>query len=94
MRRAEFMDEVEAELEALNHELRKTQAEWTEQNVRRGELPLAKSDVLMALLAGPSEDFARRWLRGDTSTSLREAAELLGEAAWNALRALARKSPS
>jgi AcrR family transcriptional regulator len=92
MRRAEFMDDVEAELEALNHELRKTLTEWTDRHVRRGELPLAKADVLMALLVGPSEDFARRWLRGRTSTSLREAADLLGEAAWNALRALARKS--
>lgn len=89
MRRAEFMDEVEAELEALNHELQNTLTEWTDRHVRRGELPLAKSDVLMALLVGPSEDFARRWLRGKTSTSLREAADLLGEAAWNALQALA-----
>ncbi len=94
MRRAEFMNEVEAELEALNHELRKTLTEWTQQHVRRGELPLAKTDVLMALLVGPSEDFARRWLRGKTSTSLRESADLLGEAAWNALRALARKCMS
>jgi AcrR family transcriptional regulator len=92
MRRAEFMDEVEAELEALNQELRTTLAEWTDRHVRAGELPLAKTDVLMALLVGPSEDFARRWLRGRTTTSLREAAELLGEAAWNSLHALARRS--
>jgi AcrR family transcriptional regulator len=92
MRRAEFMGEVEAELEALNHELRKALAEWTEQHVRRGELPLLKMDVLMALLVGPSEDFARRWLRGKASTSLKESADLLGDAAWSALRALARRS--
>jgi AcrR family transcriptional regulator len=94
MRRAEFMDEVEAKLEALNHKLRKTLTEWIDQHVRQGELPLAKTDVLMALLVGPSEDFARRWLRGKTSTSLQEAADLLGEAAWNALRGLASKSKS
>ncbi len=94
MRRAEFMDEVEGELEALNHEIGKTLTEWTERYVRRGELPLANTDVFMALLFGPSRDFAGRWLRGKTSTSLRESADLLGEAAWNALRALARKSMS
>jgi AcrR family transcriptional regulator len=92
LRRAEFMDEVEAELEALNHEFRKALAEWTDQYVGRRELPLARTDVLMALLFGPSEDFARRWLRGKTSTSLREAGDLLGEAAWSALRSLARRS--
>ncbi len=92
MRRAEFMEEVEEELEAMNQELRTTLAEWIDQHVRTGELPLARTDLLMALLVGPSEDFARRWLRGRTTTSLREAAELLGEAAWNALRALAKHS--
>jgi AcrR family transcriptional regulator len=92
MRRAEFMDEAEAQLEALNRELRKALAEWTDRYVRRGELPLAETDVLMALLVGPSEDFARRWLRGKTSTALREAADLLGSAAWSALRSLAGES--
>jgi AcrR family transcriptional regulator len=92
MRRAEFMDGVETELEAVNQELRTALAEWTDQYVRAGELSLAKTDVLMALLIGPSEDFARRWLRGKTSTSLREAADLLGEASWNSLSALARRS--
>jgi AcrR family transcriptional regulator len=91
MRRAEFMEEIEAELEALNQRLRATLAEWTDEHVRAGELPLAKPDVLMALLVGPSEDFARRWLRGKASTSLREAADLLGEAAWSSLNALARR---
>jgi AcrR family transcriptional regulator len=94
LRRAEFMDDFEAELEALNQELRKTLTEWIDRHVRRGGPPLAKTDVLMALLVGPSEDFARRWLRGKTSTPLREAADLLGEAAWNALCALAGKSKS
>lgn len=91
MRRAEFMEEIEAQLEALNQELRTTLGRWTDQHVRAGELPLSRTDVLMALLVGPSEDFARRWLRGKTSTSLREAADLLGDAAWNSLSALARK---
>ena len=92
MRRAEFMEAVETELEALNHELRATLADWADRHVGAGELPLAKPDVLLALLLGPSEDFARRWLRGRTSTSLREAIDLLEEAAWDSLSALARRS--
>lgn len=91
LRRAEFMEEAEVELEALNQGFREALAEWAARYVRRGELPLAKLDVLMAIVVGPSEDFARRWLRGKTTTSLKEAADLLGEAAWNALRALAAR---
>lgn len=94
MRRAEFMDDVEAELEALNHELRESLMEWMDRHARRGQMPLANPDVLMAVLVGPSQDFARRWLRGKTSTSLREAGELLSEATWNALRALAARERS
>jgi AcrR family transcriptional regulator len=92
MRRAEFMTEVDAELETLNQTLRTKLSDWTNRHVRAGELPLANTDVLMALLVGPSEDFARRWLRGKTSTSLREAAELLGQAAWTSLSTLGRSS--
>lgn len=92
MRRAEFMQEAEGELERLNRELRATLAKWMARHVRAGELPLEKTDVLMAVLVGPSEDFARRWLRGRTTTSLRQAADLLGEAAWSSLRALGRRS--
>jgi AcrR family transcriptional regulator len=94
MRRAEFMNEVEAELEALNQDLRTTLTEWTTRYVGRDELPLSRPDILMALLVGPSEDFARRWLRGKTSTPLREAAQLLGEAASVALQALASRPTS
>lgn len=89
MRRAEFMDSVETELEALNQELRATIVEWARRHVQSGELPLGRMDILMALLVGPSEDFARRWLRGRTTTPLTVAADLLGGSAWNALRALA-----
>ena len=88
MRRAEFMGEAEAELEEMNRTFLLAVNDWLEASVRPGELPEIGQDLLLAILVGPSEDFARRWLRGKTTTSLRTAADTLAEAAWIALRGL------
>ncbi len=90
MRRAEFMLEAEGELERENARLRGALRDWMQSHVRAGELPRAGQDLVLALLFGPSEDFARRWLRGKTTTSLSSAADRLGTAAWASLRALTR----
>lgn len=90
VRRAEFMLEAEAELERENAHFRGAVQDWMQSHVRAGELPRARQDLVLALLLGPSEDFARRWLRGKTTTSLSIAADRLGTAAWASLRALAR----
>ena len=50
-------------------------------------------DLLFAVLIGPSEEFARRWLRGKTRTSFRHAADILAEAAWLSLDALRSGKP-
>ena len=88
------MNERELELEALNKSLRESLGEWIEKYARKGELPLAKTNVLMALLVGPREDLARRWLRGKTTPSSRDAADSLAEAAWNSLHMLRSRSRS
>ncbi len=85
-RRAELVDEVQGRLDEMNDALQAELGEWMYANVRDGELPLAEMDVLITVLVGPSEAFARRWLRGRTTTSLKNAAEILGDCAWEALR--------
>lgn len=89
-RRAEFMLEAERELEHENARFRGAVRDWMQPHARAGELPREGQDLVLALLLGPSEDFARRWLRGKTTTSLSIAADRLGTAAWTSLRALAR----
>jgi hypothetical protein len=65
--------------------------DWMRPHVRQGALPEANWDLTLALLLGPSEDFARRWLRGKTTTPLRRAADELAGAAWASLHQLAAR---
>lgn len=92
MRRTEFMQETERELDRMNGEFRvELEAWWAERD--DAQVWRVTPDVLFAVLIGPSEEFARRWLRGKTSTSLRRAADILAEAAWLSLSALRSVKP-
>ena len=84
MRRAEFMQDAEEDLERINRKFRKELDGWLAQ-YDDGRLAGIAPDLLFALLIGPSEEFARRWLRGKTTTALRRAADSLAEAAWLSL---------
>lgn len=91
MRRAEFMLDAEVEIERSNALFGETVRVWMRPHVRQGALPGANLDLALALLLGPSEDFARRWLRGKTTTPLRRAADELARAAWASLHQLAAR---
>ncbi len=88
MRRAEFMSEAEPELERMNAAFRREFGRWFATRQAGRELPTIATDLLLAILVGPSEEFARRWLRGKTTTSLRDAGDTLATAAWLSLRGL------
>jgi hypothetical protein len=42
--------------------------------------------VYHALIIGPSQDFALRWLAGKTKSALIEHRELYADAAWQAIK--------
>ncbi len=88
MRRAEFMSDAEPEIERMNAAFRVEFKSWLATSRADRELPAIGTDILLAILVGPSEEFARRWLRGKTTTSLRDASDTLGKAAWLALSGL------
>ena len=85
MRRAEFMSEAEGELAQMNVVFRDELEIWLEQGRGKEKLPEIGMDTLLAILVGPSQDFARRWLSGKTTTSLRDAGNVLADAAWHSL---------
>jgi AcrR family transcriptional regulator len=85
-RRAEFGGPVQAELDRLNEAFHAEIGAWLARHA--AALPRVAADVLGAILIGPSEDFARRWLRGKTTTPLQQAAAQLADAAWLSLQAL------
>lgn len=93
MRRAEFMSEAEPKLESMNSEFRGELRSWLEAWQVELELPKIGMDMLLAILVGPSQDFARRWLSGKTTTSLRQASLVLADAAWFSLSGLRGAAP-
>lgn len=90
-RRAEFGGGAQAELDRLNEAFHGEIGAWLARHAAGGVLPRLGPDVLAAILVGPSEDFARRWLRGRTTTPLLKAADQLADAAWLSLEALREK---
>lgn len=94
MRHGELLPDVADELGRLNAEFLERLQAWFATHEERGELPRLDLDLYMALLTGPCDSFARRWLRGRTRTDFARAAKVLGDAAWYAVRDLRASAPS
>lgn len=60
-------------------------AAWAAPHVRARRLRRLAPDLFLTILLGPSQEFARAWLRGDAASSLDQAARALGAAAVAAL---------
>jgi AcrR family transcriptional regulator len=88
MRRSELTAEAGDALARANRQFGEQVAAWWRPRAERGELPGLRADLWLALLIGPSDHFARQWLRGETRTDLRTASRLLADAAWQSLGCL------
>jgi AcrR family transcriptional regulator len=88
MRRAEFMEPVEARLAQMNRDTFATSSAWFRERIAAGELPRVSPSVFRAILYGPASHYARHWLRGDSEGDLDEAKQQLSAAAYAALQAL------
>lgn len=53
--------------------------------IREGQIPSIKADIFWAIVFGIPVSYVRDWLDGFTLTSPKEAADILANAAWNAL---------
>jgi AcrR family transcriptional regulator len=58
---------------------------WAQPRVDAGELRDLPPELATALWIGPSQDFARHWLAGQSRTTPQVAAPLLAAAAWRSL---------
>lgn len=75
-------EQQEAQKKAHFKRLRNWFSPYITQNIVK-KLPF---EVYHALIIGPSQDFALRWLAGKTKTDLISHRELYAEAAWQAIR--------
>lgn len=89
----ELRSRTDDALAQLNGRLVSEVRNWAA-NVGAGELADLPTDVATALWLGPAQYFARRWLAGDTTTSIDRAARLLPAAASAALLAAATPRPA
>lgn len=60
---------------------------WLDEKVRAGEIRPLPPDVMLALLLGPTERFARDWLARRASTTMGHAAAAIAESTWHSVRA-------
>jgi AcrR family transcriptional regulator len=77
---------TERPLRELNRRFFAAVSDWVRPRAERGELRSLGPELQTALWIGPSQDLARHWLAGRTRGSLREAAPVLADAAWNCLK--------
>ncbi len=87
MRRAESVAAFEAQIHLMNHEFFAALRRWLDPHFRRGVLKPLPEELYIAVISGPSQEFARRWLAGRARTDITQAAKVLADAAWNSLRA-------
>ncbi|WP_162250082.1 MULTISPECIES: TetR/AcrR family transcriptional regulator [Bradyrhizobium] len=74
-----------AEIERKNAEFMPEVAAWFLQKIRARKLRDIAPDYIMAIIEGPARHYVKRWLASRTP-SLKEAREVLAQAAWDALR--------
>jgi AcrR family transcriptional regulator len=77
--------ETEGPLRELNRSFFGAVSEWMEPAVAGGELRELSSELLTALWLGPSQELARLWLSGRTTTAPTAALPVLAAAAWKSL---------
>jgi len=86
MRRAESVAAVEEKIRIMNRKFFAEIRRWLEPHLKRGVLKRLPDDLYIAVIAGPSQEFARRWLAGRAKTDITQAAKVFADAAWISLR--------
>jgi AcrR family transcriptional regulator len=92
-RAAFLLDRREAEaaaanrVRAANREMLERVREWLDPHVEAGRIRPISLQLLYVIVIGPSQEYARHWLRDPDRGPIRGIARTLAEAAWKAVRA-------
>ncbi|MBI5265154.1 MAG: TetR/AcrR family transcriptional regulator [Bradyrhizobium sp.] len=83
----EYLDKTRyaAEIERKNAEFMPEVGAWFRQKIKARELREIAPDYIMAIIEGPARQYVKRWLAAP-GAPLKEAREVLAQAAWDALR--------
>jgi AcrR family transcriptional regulator len=91
MRSAEVLLASRKELRAMNRTFFREVFGWLAAQGEAGRIRKVRRNLYFPLVIGPSQELARQWLDGFVKEPLEEAAPVLAEAAWNALRTGGRR---
>lgn len=86
MRRVEAVAAIETRLREMNAAFLERALGLIGPYMDRGEIVRLSPDALLSLLFGPAQEFLRLWLDGRAQLEIRQARELLAEAAWKSVR--------
>jgi AcrR family transcriptional regulator len=84
-RHESFLTGTDEEFNTLNKHFAMKIAEWFKRHIEEGSIRRLPWDVLIALLLGPCQEFARVYLSGKAVTKIDNAVKELSAAAWQAL---------
>lgn len=91
MRHADFMVLAERQIADANRELAAVMEGFFQRHVAAGTLRHLPRELHMSIILGPCQELARHWLLENRRLALDRAADELGEAAWQSLRARPRR---
>jgi AcrR family transcriptional regulator len=90
-RAAEVLLASRKELRAMNRTFFKEVFGWLAEQGDAGRIRKVRRNLYFPLVIGPSQELARQWLEGLVEEPLEDAADVLAEAAWNALKTGGRR---
>jgi hypothetical protein len=85
-RRLEAVAAIEVRLREINEGFVREATALIRPHVDEGTIACVRLEILLALLVGPAQEFLRLWFSGRAGIGLRQARELLAEAAWKSVR--------
>jgi AcrR family transcriptional regulator len=90
-RAAEVLLASRKELRAMNRTFFKEVFGWLAEQGDAGRIRMVRRNLYFPLVIGPSQELSRQWLDGLIDEPLEDAADVLAEAAWNALKTGGRR---
>lgn len=85
-REYEVIEESRPAISALNEQFYSEAGAWLQPHVERGRIKPLPPRLCQALWMGPSVEYARLWLARTTEFDVLDAAPVLGDAAWKAVK--------
>jgi AcrR family transcriptional regulator len=91
-RYAEFIGERKEEFNRLNSAFFKRTSAWFKKQIEAGTIRQLPRDLYHPLLMGSCMIYSQHYINGEVITGIKEAAALLGQAAWLAIAAQPEQS--